>query len=201
MISCSISDSSSSSSYNSSNHPKVAVKILLGSTLPSRSDANYHIINARLLNHRSSKSKSSNSVILPQTHLVSIVENYRTSASKLIAPLSVVTTKETDDLFRSLQSKIPSRSTIHPDSLENASISSNLVHHTSDRTEQISKRSLPRILRSEQQQQQRTIQSLFQPVQYQTSAHTSITDVSTNKGPVHLKYSKGENTYCNYLIP
>jgi len=101
--------------------------------------------------------------------------------------LPIVAGKKTSDPFDSLESKIPFRLPIQTDTKKHISSSSNLLKRTTHGTEPIppciSKRSLP------------------PPLLILDSAHTSTTGVSTNTVPVHLKYSKGANTDCNYLLP
>ncbi|CAF1250026.1 unnamed protein product [Adineta steineri] len=183
-----LNDSTLNTSFN---HPKVSVKILLGNTTPNRSSGMNNIISARLSHHRVSNHKSSGSDILPQTYLSPMIENYRTSTtSKFIDPLPTITPGKSNHLFHSTQRNVSPRLPIRRDSLGNVSNSSNLLQYRNHGIEHISKRMSPlQIFRSEHQP---STQSHLQLVQDQTSKHKQL---------VHLKYSRGENTNCNYLIP
>jgi len=135
--------------------------------------------------------------------------------------LDVVFTVPIDD-----SNKSPSHLPARPDSPENVPNSSNSSKRINNGNEQVPSHLPKQALlppahtpRSEQQQQQlQTPQSLLHLVQYQnsqksaqryhhsphsspSSTPTPTTDVPTNKVLVHLKYSNGENTDRNCLIP
>jgi hypothetical protein len=189
----SLTSISDSTSHASSNQPTVAFKILLANTLPVRSTGNYHNVNKKILNRRLLNHKPSNSDNSLETNLISIIDHLqhrRNSTSKPMVLLPIVATKKTNDPFDSLESKIPFRLPIQTDTTKHISNSSNLLKRTTHGTESIppciSKRSVP--------------PPLPPPLLILDSAHTSTTGVSTNTVPVHLKYSKGANTDCNYLL-
>ncbi|CAF0999068.1 unnamed protein product [Adineta ricciae] len=153
----------------------VAFRIILGNTLPLRSAGEYNIMDPKLLN-----CCSSNSETLPTTtHYGSKLNNHRVST------LPTIQTRKIDDSFRNVDNtKSPSRLIIHPNRANNApnsmTLSQNLMngndhHHP--------KRSLPLPL------------LLVHPEQRRHSI------VSTNRQPIHFKYSKGDNTNCTYLTP
>ncbi|CAF2516197.1 unnamed protein product [Rotaria sp. Silwood2] len=185
---------SDSASYTSSDYLSVSVKKLLGDTSPPRSAGVNSNTNTKPLDHRSAHRKPSNSDILSQTRLISIVKNFQnrqTSASISTALLPAVVGKKNDDPFHYLErsktfdvgfdipidnsNKISSHLSTRPDSPENVSNSYNFLQRKTNGVEQIppriSKRSLPPpslTLRSEEQHQKKQmVQPLVELVQYQ----------------------------------
>ncbi|CAF1140568.1 unnamed protein product [Rotaria sordida] len=190
---------SDSASFTSSDYLAVSVKKLLGDNSPPRSAGIYNNTNTntntKTLDRRSAHRKPSNSDILPQTRLISIVkhfQNRRTSASMSTSLLPTVIGKKNDDPFRYLErsktldvvfdipidnsNKISSHLPTRSDSPENVSSSNNFLQRKTNGVEQISpprisKRSLPpasNTLRSEEQhQKQQIVQPLVQLIQYQ----------------------------------
>ncbi|CAF1163123.1 unnamed protein product [Rotaria sp. Silwood1] len=182
-----------SASLTSSDYLSVSVKKLLSDNSPPRSAGVYNNTNTKTLDRYSAHRKPSNSDILPQTGIISIVkhfQNRQTSASTSTAILPAVVGKKNDDPFRYLErsktldvvfdipidnsNKISSSLPVRPDSPENVSNSHNLlqrkIHGDEQISKRVSKRSLPPVsftLRSEEQhQKEQIVQPLVQLVQY-----------------------------------
>lgn len=122
---------------------------------------------------------SSNAETLPTTtYNNSKVDNYR------LPTLPTIQTRKVDESFRNVNNtKFSSRLIIHPNSTKNDPNSMTLPQNVTNGIEYQPKRSLPLPL------------LLVHPEQRRHSI------VSTNRQPIHFKYSKGDNTNCTYLTP
>ena len=217
-------------SYTSSDYLTVSVKKLFGDNSPPRSAKDRNNNNMKMSDRRSAQTKPSNSDILPQTRLFSIVKHRQASASMSTNLLPVVVGKKNDDRFPYLeriktleilsdistthQNKTSSYASIRPDSSQIVTNSANIVKRKTYAIEQIApripKRSIPPAPLNHRLEEQQPILQLVQYQNIQNSAqryhhseNTSATtsNISTDKVHVHLKYSNSGNIDRKCLVP